>query len=95
LIGLNFYGYDFSKTAEPILGKSFVEILKEKKSEIMWDENAKEHYFHYQDKNNQRHTVYYPSLKSIKERLDFAEKHNLGVAIWELGQGLDYFFDLF
>ena len=30
----------------------------------------------------------------IKERLDFALNHGMGIGIWELGQGLEHFFNL-
>ena len=95
LIGLNFYGYDFSSIkSEAILGRDVVSIMNKKKVDILWDSISKEHYFHYRDSKNIQHTIYYQTLKSIQERLDFAEENNIGIAIWELGQGLDYFFDL-
>jgi len=99
LLGLNFYGNDYTPTGGgPILGRDFVRLLGEAGSDptFVWDEDSAEHLIEFKvDKKRSKHTVFFPSLNSIQSRLLLAKELNLGgVAIWELGQGLDYFYDL-
>ncbi|VDO35998.1 unnamed protein product, partial [Haemonchus placei] len=35
--------------------------------------------------------IYYPSLTSLEMRLNLARKFGVGAAIWDFGQGLNYF----
>ncbi|KAM7429736.1 Chitinase domain-containing protein 1 [Porites harrisoni] len=95
LLGLNFYGQDFtSGGGGPILGSRYVELLTKHKTEkLVWEEAVGEHSFSFSAAGS-NHIVFYPTLKSIQVRLDLARELEVGISIWEIGQGLDYFYDL-
>ena len=60
-----------------------------------WHAEAAEHVFTYNGTDDgAAHSVYYPSLKGLAERLGALRSLGVGVALWELGTGLDYWFDL-
>ncbi|DAZ98379.1 TPA: hypothetical protein N0F65_000698, partial [Lagenidium giganteum] len=50
--------------------------------------------YHEYRKDGHRHVVYYPCLQFLADRLKLFQENNVGVVVWELGQGLDYFVDL-
>ena len=91
LLGIPLYGRD---AAEPVTGSQFIQLLQEQRPVVHLHQQAKEHYFRYDDEGGS-HYVYYPTLYFLHKRLQLASKLNLGVALWELGQGLNYMYDLF
>lgn len=38
--------------------------------------------------------AFWPCFYCVQERLDLARELGVGVSVWELGQGMPYFFDL-
>lgn len=76
-----------------ITGRDFIYLLDKYKPTLQWDEKSSEHFFVYSDKGL-RHAVFYPTLMSLSLRLDEAQDWGTGLSIWEIGQGLDYFFDV-
>ena len=94
LLGLNFYGYDFTPNGgEAVVGHSYLSLLKHVKGRLKFDEKDHENYFEVKTSTG-RHYVFYPTLYSIQQRIDLARELGVNLAIWEIGQGLDYFYDL-
>lgn len=94
LLGLNFYGYDFTpEGGEAVTGESYLTLLKHVKGRLKFDEKDQENYFEVKTSSG-KHFVFYPSLFSIQQRIDLARQLGVNLAIWEIGQGLDYFYDL-
>uniref|UniRef100_A0A1S4GXC0 Chitinase domain-containing protein 1 n=2 Tax=Anopheles gambiae TaxID=7165 RepID=A0A1S4GXC0_ANOGA len=95
LVGLNMYGSDFTPNGgQPIVAHEYLALLKHLKGHLTYDEHDVENFFEVKTSNG-RHMVFYPTLFSIDERLKLARELGTGISIWELGQGLDYFYDLF
>ena len=75
-------------------GNSFVDLLKDATdAKFSWDPRTEESFSEFRVKGK-KHTVFYPSLSSIQSRLHLAKELGAGISIWEIGQGLDYFYDL-
>ncbi|RLM91882.1 chitinase domain-containing protein 1 [Panicum miliaceum] len=76
-----------------ITGRDFVHLLEKYKPSLQWDEKSSEHFFIYSHEGV-RHAVFFPTLMSLSLCLDEARNWGTGLSIWEIGQGLDYFFDV-
>jgi len=96
-LGINFYGNDFllsrGSGGGAITGRDFVHLLEKYKPSLQWDEKSLEHFFIYSHEGV-RHAVFFPTLMSLSVRLDEARNWGTGLSIWEIGQGLDFFFDV-
>ncbi|KAG3119782.1 hypothetical protein PI124_g2087 [Phytophthora idaei] len=93
LMGIPFYGYD---NGDAITGSTYIQSLKDNDvSKIRWDPTAHECQHTYTAaETNSHHVVFFPCLQFLQDRLKLFKEKHVGVAIWELGQGLDYFYDL-
>lgn len=93
LMGIPFYGYDNS---DAIVGDTHLDHLRDYKDiKIRWDTATHECHYRYDSRDSGRRMVYYPCLQFIQDRLKlFTHSGVAGSAIWELGQGLEYFYDL-
>ncbi|XP_068617773.1 chitinase domain-containing protein 1 [Battus philenor] len=97
LLGLNFYGNSYTANGGgPIVGTEYIELIKNAKTNqaLMYNNNTAENYIEVRTSQGTK-KIFFPSLYSIQKRLELAQEYGTGVAIWELGQGLDYFYDLF
>lgn len=91
LLGLAFYGYD---EQDAVVGPQFLELLARFRPRLRWDKEAREHFVRYRPRGGSVRTVYFPTPASVQRRLDLAAELGTGVGIWEVGQGLESFYDL-
>ncbi|XP_030380452.1 chitinase domain-containing protein 1 isoform X2 [Scaptodrosophila lebanonensis] len=95
LMGLNMYGNDYTPDGgTPITYSKYLELIRHVKKHLTYDERDVENFFEVKTQTG-RHIVFYPTLHSIHERIKLAQELGVGVSLWELGQGLNYFYDLF
>ncbi|KAG1162358.1 hypothetical protein G6F37_002236 [Rhizopus arrhizus] len=99
-----------TRIPEPLVMKTVVEKLSmprgdellmtgdevDENEELNWDKENQEAWFvDYDEDGIRQGVIWLPTLRSIRNRLRLAEDYGVGVALWEVGQGLDYFYDLF
>uniref|UniRef100_A0A1A9X0P7 Chitinase domain-containing protein 1 n=1 Tax=Glossina brevipalpis TaxID=37001 RepID=A0A1A9X0P7_9MUSC len=95
LLGINMYGNDYTPDGGgPIVAHQYLDLLRHVKKRLSYDEHDEENFFEIRTTSG-RHYVFYPSLYSINKRIRLAQELKVGISIWELGQGLNYFYDLF
>ncbi|EIE76212.1 hypothetical protein RO3G_00916 [Rhizopus delemar RA 99-880] len=95
-----------TRVPEPLVMKTVVEKLSmprgdellmtgdevDENEELNWDKENQEAWFVDYDEDGVRQgVIWLPTLRSIRNRLRLAEDYGVGVALWEVGQGLDYF----
>jgi chitinase domain-containing protein 1 len=80
---------------QAIIGHQFVDILRAQRGRITttWNDRAKEHFMQFEVSGIQN-TMYYPTERSVAARVELAKSLNVGLSLWELGQGLEHFYDL-
>eukprot|EP00741_Cyanophora_paradoxa_P008827 tig00001376_g8544.t1 len=93
LTGIPFYGYEYSEAgAGPVVAHEFLSRVQQHRPEFRWDERASEHAGQFKAAGKP-HLLFYPSPRFVRERVELARELGTGLSIWELGQGLECFFD--
>ncbi|CAO3606858.1 unnamed protein product [Cunninghamella echinulata] len=105
LVGINLYAMSYSPTKQPeplvmdqVIKKLTIprDTLDDDDITIYWDKESEEHWFNEVDEDDvQQGIVWMPSVKSIQRRIHLAEDYQTGLSLWEIGQGLDYFYNEF
>lgn len=97
LLGLNMYGYDYTpQGGGSIVGRDYLRFVEQYlPARLLFDDHDRENFFEVKTDTDGRHIIFYPSLFSINERIQLAAELGTGLSVWEIGQGLDYFYDLF
>ncbi|KAH7814819.1 putative Chitinase domain-containing protein [Monocercomonoides exilis] len=90
-----FYGFEYvgGKLVGAVTNTRYIDVLRNYKTQFMWDEGSKEHIVKFSDEQGKDHTIMYPSIMSIRRRAEEMAKFGAGIGVWELGTGLDYFMD--
>jgi chitinase domain-containing protein 1 len=98
LAGVPFYGYRYPAGEQPraIVGHEVIKAVEsDPDARVTYDDVAAEHIITVKDpKTDTEEQIYYPTLYSFGRRLDLARSLGASLSIWEIGQGMDVFYDL-
>ncbi|KAI9137611.1 glycoside hydrolase superfamily [Paraphysoderma sedebokerense] len=102
LTGFNFYGWDYSfapsssaaASVDALTAPQYLELkAKYPTGKERWDKENEETMYSYVDGKGMKHTAWVPTVKSIKSRVKLVKQTKTGISIWELGQGVNEFFE--
>lgn len=95
-MGIPLYGYDWVERgkAQVIGFQRANQVARRFGAPLQWDAQQHSTYFVYQ-MGDQKHTVYFEDLRSLKEKLDLAVAQGIaGVAIWEMNLSYPQFWEV-
>lgn len=91
LMGINTYGYDWKipkkldESAKSISCPQGVTLARDYGAEIFFDQEAQAPYFHYTEKDGQKHSVWFEDARSIQGKLNLVKEYGIsGVGYWNL-----------
>jgi len=87
-LGIAGYGYDWSsKGVESLEYGPIMNLVKQFRADVQWDEPSKTPWFTYEGADGVTHTVWYENKESLKYKLDLVNQYDIaGVALWKLGE---------
>ncbi|WP_153124387.1 glycoside hydrolase family 18 protein [Peribacillus tepidiphilus] len=92
LMGQNLYGYDWTLPFVPgsiskaISPQEAIEIARQHKVSISYDQEAQAPYFRYFDSEGKQHEVWFEDARSIQAKFNLIKELNLrGMSYWKLG----------
>lgn len=95
-IGIPLYGYDWIGLgrAKVVSYERANQIARRFGAPLKWDSQQHSTYFTYQVRD-QKHTVYFEDLLSIKEKLDLAVAKGIGgIAVWQMNLSYGQFWEV-
>ncbi|MGP7819722.1 glycosyl hydrolase family 18 protein [Niallia sp. 01092] len=92
MMGQNLYGYDWTlpfvegSIARALSPQAAIQLARENKVPILYDQKAQAPYFKYTDTSNKLHEVWFEDARSIQAKFNLIKELNLrGMSYWKLG----------